>query len=173
MVDEWCRSKGLAELRACEKPSLVGDVAPDPSEESVSTLFQPVAMVLAQFGTQIPVGSKFKVLWLVKFSVKFNVYASPLILSPWVKWDRCISPLYLLAGSISLCQRTARVTPCYILAERCDFMGWEWIWNLPAANSIHHSPLEEDTVSIQVPRRKYSISKTAWSISNSIDHEIS
>jgi len=61
VVDQWSRDKGLVELRACPKHTLVGDVAPDPTEESVSSLFEPIAMVLAHFGTQIPVGSKFKV----------------------------------------------------------------------------------------------------------------
>ena len=48
------------ELRACPKHSIVGDAPVDPTEESVGKFFDQIAMVLAQFGTTVPNGSKFK-----------------------------------------------------------------------------------------------------------------
>ena len=62
LLDDWCQQKGLQDLRACPKHTLLGDVSVDPTEESVASLFEPIAMVLAQFGVQLPFGSKFKVL---------------------------------------------------------------------------------------------------------------
>ena len=58
LYDDWCQKKG-------PKHSLIGDVPVDPTEESVATLFEPIAMVLAQFGTQPPYLSKFKAPWLM------------------------------------------------------------------------------------------------------------
>ena len=60
LCDDWCQKKGLKEIRADPKHSLIGDVPVDPTEESVASLFEPIAMMLAQFGTQPPFLSKFK-----------------------------------------------------------------------------------------------------------------
>ena len=62
MVEEWCKSLGVVELRASSDHSFLGDISGEPTDETVAALFEPISMLLAQFGTQVPNGSKIKVL---------------------------------------------------------------------------------------------------------------
>ena len=62
VMEEWARTIGCEELRKDTSHSLVGEATAEPTDESVALLFEPISMILAQFGTQIPIGSKIKVL---------------------------------------------------------------------------------------------------------------
>lgn len=64
LIEEWGKHIGAANLRKDPSCSLVGTASPDPTEESVVTLYDPVAMIVAQFGVVLPVASKFQVLGL-------------------------------------------------------------------------------------------------------------
>lgn len=49
-------------IRDDPQHNLLGDVATvDPTEEGTATLFFPLSMILAQYGKDLPAGSKFKV----------------------------------------------------------------------------------------------------------------
>ena len=61
MVEDWAKSLGVEELRASKTHSLVGDCTPDPTDQTVATLFDPVAMIAAQFGKVVPAAPKFVV----------------------------------------------------------------------------------------------------------------
>ena len=61
-MEEWAKSIGCEALREDKSHNLVGDATAEPTDESVASLFSPISMILAQFGTQIPVGSKIQVL---------------------------------------------------------------------------------------------------------------
>lgn len=61
LLDYHVRSLGQEVIRADPQHSLLCGAAADPSEESVALLAEPISMIVAQFGTSIPVGSKFKV----------------------------------------------------------------------------------------------------------------
>ena len=60
VLEQWAKELGVQDLRASKDHSLVGEATAEPSDESVAAMFNPIAMVLANFGTQIPVGSKMK-----------------------------------------------------------------------------------------------------------------
>lgn len=62
VMEEWTKSIGCEALRKDASHSLVGEATAEPTDESVASLFEPISMILAQFGTQIPIGSKIKVL---------------------------------------------------------------------------------------------------------------
>lgn len=61
LLDYHVRSLGQEVIRADPQHSLLCGAGADPSEESVALLSEPISMIIAQFGTSIPVGSKFKV----------------------------------------------------------------------------------------------------------------
>eukprot|EP00435_Cladocopium_sp_Y103_P002147 s4821_g1.t1 len=60
VLEELVRSQGCAEIRADPSRNLMGTATADPTEESVASLADTVSMVLAHFGTQIPLGSKIR-----------------------------------------------------------------------------------------------------------------
>ena len=64
VVEDWARTFDLKELRADPRRNLVGDATAEPTDESVGALSHPVSLILAEYGTQIPLGSKIKVLCL-------------------------------------------------------------------------------------------------------------
>ena len=77
LFDEWARNIGLKELREDEHHNLLGDVATvDPSEEGAAALYFPLSMLLAQYGKDLPNGSKFKVsLFAIQvFLVRMHVH---------------------------------------------------------------------------------------------------
>lgn len=55
------KSQGCEEVRADPGRNIMGTATADATEESVASLHGIVSMVLANFGTQIPLGSKIKV----------------------------------------------------------------------------------------------------------------
>ena len=61
VLEQWAKEVGVQDLRTSKDHSLVGEATAEPSDDSVAAMFTPIAMVLANFGTQIPVGSKMKV----------------------------------------------------------------------------------------------------------------
>ena len=61
VFEELVRSLGCAEVRTDPSRNLLGTATADPTEESVAALHETVSMVLANFGTQIPLGAKIKV----------------------------------------------------------------------------------------------------------------
>ena len=52
---------GLKELREDPQHNMLCGATATVTDDSVGKLAEPVGLILAQFGTQIPVGSKFKV----------------------------------------------------------------------------------------------------------------
>ena len=64
VVEDWARTFDLKDLRADPTRNLVGDATAEPTDESVGALSHPVSLILAEYGTQIPLGSKIKVLCL-------------------------------------------------------------------------------------------------------------
>ena len=60
-LEDWARDLGIATIRTIPGRSLVGTASAEPTDESVSGLFGPISMLLAHFGTYVPVGSKIKV----------------------------------------------------------------------------------------------------------------
>ena len=56
------KSQGCEEVRADPARNIMGTATADPTDESVASLHETVSMVLANFGTQIPHGSKIKVI---------------------------------------------------------------------------------------------------------------
>ena len=59
-MDDWARSIGFKELRDDARHNLCGEAGPNPTEEGAATLNFPLAMLLAQFGKDLPTGAKFK-----------------------------------------------------------------------------------------------------------------
>ena len=55
----------MPDLRKDKNHNLVGGAGLDPTEESVGQLFDPISMIMAQFGKAIPLGSKFVVSGLI------------------------------------------------------------------------------------------------------------
>ena len=60
VLEEWAKELGVQDLRGSNDRSLLGEATAEPCDESVAAMFNPIAMVLANFGTQIPVGTKIK-----------------------------------------------------------------------------------------------------------------
>lgn len=61
VLEEHVKSQGCEEVRADPGRNIMGTATADATEESVASLHGIVSMVLANFGTQIPLGSKIKV----------------------------------------------------------------------------------------------------------------
>ena len=59
-MEDWVRDLGVQTIRALPDRSLVGTASAEPTDESVSGLFGPISMLLAHFGTYVPMGSKIK-----------------------------------------------------------------------------------------------------------------
>lgn len=93
VVEDWAKTFDLKELRADPTRNPVGDATAEPTDESVGTMSHPVSLILAEYGTQIPLGSKIKVLCLNSrlpkkmFFVRFRL------------WDRCAEAALLIANS--------------------------------------------------------------------------
>ena len=64
LVNQWAHEKGLVELRDDAQHNFLGAATPDPSNQGILEFMDPLAMLLAHYGTAIPVGSKFKAFWL-------------------------------------------------------------------------------------------------------------
>lgn len=60
VISSWATSIGLPKLRKDPAHNLVGEASADPTDDTVASLATPLELILANFGKDIPVGSKFK-----------------------------------------------------------------------------------------------------------------
>ena len=144
VLEEKAKEIGVNELRASSDKNLWGEATAEPSDESVAGMFNPIAMVLAHFGTQIPVGSKIKAAWLFVLRVNHSCITSQ------CDFIVCLTKTHFVWGCFSRAQRKLFAVASKDLAQRFVFLGRASSKHLQSALHLYSAVVEKDQTQLEV-----------------------